>query len=87
MVKRWILYLAALAGLTVFDLAYRDWFSALALLGVMYLPVMALAVSLPAMLLTKVGVNTPRYLPLGVEMKASFCAWGYLPAPPFTPWR
>lgn len=84
MVRRWILYLAALAALTVFDLAYQDWFSALALLGVLYLPAIALGMSLPAMLLTKVVVNSPAYLPLGTEQKPSLSARGYLPAPSFS---
>lgn len=81
MIRRWILYLAVLAGLTVFDLAYQDWFSSLALLGVLYLPVMALAVSLPAMLLTKVVVDNPAYLPLGTEQRPCLSTRGFFPAP------
>lgn len=83
MVRRWILYLAVLAGLTVFNLAYMAWFSQLALLGVTWLPVMCLAVSLPAMLLSKIGVNGPRYLPLGTQQRVTLSAIGPLPAPPF----
>ena len=83
MIRRWILYLAVLLGVIIFNWAYQDWFSQLALLGVLWLPAVCLVMSLPAMLLTKIGANVPNFLPLGSEQKASLSAWGKLPAPPF----
>lgn len=84
MVRRWILYLAVLAGLTVFNWAYQAWFSWLVLQGVLYLPVVSLVMSLPAMLLTKLWVAGPSYLPQETEQKAWISANGALPAPPYS---
>ena len=84
MLRRWLLYLAALTGLIIFYWAYREWFSWLALLGVLCLPVAVLLMSLPAMLSTKLSVQCPAYLSLGDKQKVSFSVKSRLVSPPLS---
>lgn len=84
MLRRWLFYLAALTGLIVFYWAYREWFSWLALLGVLCLPVAVLLMSLPAMLSAKITVACPAYLMVGDKHKVSFSVKSKLVSPPFT---
>ncbi len=72
MIRRWIIYLVALGSSVVFYFAYREWFSWLLLVGMLFLPLAALVMSLPAMLTLKVGVECPRYMPMGAKEKIGF---------------
>jgi len=58
MVRRWLLYLAVATGCIVFYWAYQQWFAWLTLVGILCLPVVALILSLPAMLSVKVSVGS-----------------------------
>ncbi len=84
MLRRWLLYLAVLTGLIIFYWAYREWFSWLALLGVLCLPVAVLLMSLPAMLSTKLSIECPAYLSIGDKHKVSFSVKSRLVSPPFS---
>ena len=81
--KRWFLYLTALFGCLVFYLAYQQWFSWLLLMGVLFLPVASLLLSLPAIVLCKVrremplAVNTNSRLNIQVPVRSK------LPTPPW----
>lgn len=59
MVKRWLLYLSALAGCLIFYFAYREWFSYILLLAVVGLPWLSLLFSLPVMLSARLQVDLP----------------------------
>ena len=83
MIRRWIIYLASLIGMTVFYWAYQEWFSWLALVGVICLPVASLLMSLPAMLQMRLSVDGPAYLSVDAPQKAVFAARSRLPAPPY----
>lgn len=72
MIRRWIMYLAAVAGGTVFYLAYREWFSFLLLVGLATLPLAVLLMSLPAMLMLRTEIVCPRHIPLGGEGNVEF---------------
>lgn len=72
MIRRWIAYLAAVAAGTVFYLVYREWFSFLLLVGMVALPIAALLMSLPAMLLLRSEILCPRNIPLGGDGTAEF---------------
>lgn len=72
MIRRWILYLAALGGSVVFYAAYREWFAWLLLVGVVCLPPMALLMSLPAMLTMKPEVACPHHMTVGDVEKIGF---------------
>ena len=52
--KRWFVYLMALLGCLVFYLAYQQWVSWLLLMGVLFLPIVSLLFSIPAIALAKV---------------------------------
>ena len=62
--KRWFLYLTAVLGCLVFYLAYQQWLSWILLMGVLFVPALSLAVSLPAMVLSKVRRATPAAVPM-----------------------
>jgi len=74
MLRRWLLYLAALVGCTVFLIAYQEWLAWVVLVGVICLPVLGLAVSLPMMLTTRPRLTLPRHCTAGdaVEVRMEF---------------
>ena len=82
MKKSWILYLTALAGTLGFYAAYQGWLAWLLLQAVFWLPALSLAVSLPAMLTTRIHCDCPGYLPLGSDRKLSARIHCPLPTPP-----
>ena len=65
MKRRWIIYLAAVSGCVVFYWAYREWFSWMALMGVLCFPVAALLMSLPAMVDLTLKTDCPACLMAG----------------------
>lgn len=82
MVRRWLLYLAVAIGCIVFYWAYQQWFSWLALVGILCLPVAALILSLPAMLSVKLTVSCPLPVRIGSQEKLQLSASCPLPVPP-----
>lgn len=81
--KRWILYGVSLVGGIVFYFAYREWFSWLALMGILWLPVAALAVSLPAMTSLRLAIKAPEHTRIGARLPVKYTAKCPLPAPPY----
>lgn len=65
MIRRWLLYWAALAGSVGFFLAYRYWLGWVTLLAVLCLPVLSLVLSLPGMLTLRLELPLPRRRTLG----------------------
>ena len=84
MVRRWIIYLAALCGLIIFYWAYQEWFSWLALIGVLCFPVAVLVMSLPAMLLLRLKAEAPASIPVGQQCAAECAVKCLLPPPPYS---
>lgn len=84
MVSHWILYLVGLAGCTVFYCCYQQWLGWVLLVGVLALPLLSLVVSLPAILTTRVEVDSPATVPIGGRARAGLFANGRLPLPPVT---
>ena len=82
MVKRWMLYLAAVSGCVVFYLAYQKWFAWFLLMGVLCFPVASLLMSLPAMMNLQVKISAPAWLPVGAAQRALFLTGSTLPLPP-----
>jgi uncharacterized protein (DUF58 family) len=81
--KRWILYSGSLIGCIVFYFAYREWFSWLALLAVLFLPVASLVLSLPAMTGLRLAQGGPRLVEAGTPLTLTFAAQCRLPGPPY----
>ena len=71
MLRRWLLYLMALAGCTVFLLAYQQRYAWVILIAVLFLPVLGLVVSLPIMLTTKLRLTLPSYCTVGESVVVS----------------
>ena len=84
MIRRWLLYLAALALCLVFYFAYLQWFAWLLLLGVLCLPLAGLVFSLPAMLTTQVSVSCALPVGLGEQEAVDLQVECKLPAPPIS---
>ncbi len=82
MLKRWLIYLTALVSATVFFLSYREWFSWLALVGLLCLPAVVLLASLPAMLQLKMTLSLPPQLTLGSRETLTVKLHCPLPVPP-----
>ena len=76
------MYLAVLEGCLVFFVAYREWFSWLALVAVLCLPWFSLLLSLPAMLWAKIRLQCPGQLQTGVSVEPALSIRCPLPAPP-----
>lgn len=66
----------------VFYLAYREWFAWLVLVGVLCLPLLSLAVSLPAMVSTRLVARCPGMVPMEEEAAAVLTGDCRLPMPP-----
>lgn len=82
MAGRRLLYLAALEGCLVFYVAYREWFSWLALVAVACLPWFSLLISLPAMLTARITLQCPAELQMGNPAQPGLRISCRLPAPP-----
>ena len=82
MIWHWLLYLGAVAGCTAFFIAYQQWFSWFAFMGVLFLPVLSLLVSLPGMLLFRLKGAQSVPVSVGTHIPAMFEAKSWLPAPP-----
>lgn len=65
MLKRWLRYLAVWAVCLVFYFAYRQWMAWIVLMSVSLLPLLSLAVSLPAMLLSRFTLSMPKGVAAG----------------------
>ena len=63
--KRWLQYLAVWALCLVFFFAYREWMAWIVLMSVSLLPLLSLAVSLPAMVLSRLTVSLPETVAIG----------------------
>lgn len=83
MIKRWLIYAAAAAGGIVFYFAYREWFSWLALIGILFLPAAALLLSLPAMAGLRLRQSGPREVEAGTPLELTYEARCNLPHPPY----
>lgn len=59
MIKRWLHYAAVWTLCLFFYFAYRQWLAWVVLLSVSLLPLLSLAVSLPAMLLSRITLSMP----------------------------
>lgn len=83
MVKRWLLYAAISLGCIVFYLAYQQWLSWLMLQCVLWLPVVSLLVSLPAMLLCRAELRCANAVCVGAEETVRIQVHCALPRPGF----
>ncbi|MBQ3146490.1 MAG: DUF58 domain-containing protein [Oscillospiraceae bacterium] len=71
MLRRWLLYLATLAGCIVFLFAYQQRYAWVILLAVLCLPLLGLMVSLPMMLTTKLRLTLPSHCVIGEHFPVS----------------
>ena len=81
MVKRWIIYLAALIGCAIFDIAYGQWLGETVLLMVALLPAVSLLLSLPAMLQARVRLPLPDRVQMGENLVMTVQTECPLPVP------
>lgn len=81
MILRWLIYLATLAGCIVFDIAYGKWLSEVVLKLVALLPLVSFALSLPAMLQTKVQLMLPDRVQVGTVVRLQLHTVCPLPIP------
>lgn len=86
MLRRRLLYLICLIGCFGFYIAYREWFAWVLLLVVALLPWLSLLLSLPAMILLKAELVTPKKTLLEGEIPLRLQLRCPLPVPP-TSWR
>lgn len=68
MIRRWLIYLIALIGCLALFMANQGWFAWLLLLCVLWLPVLSLVVSLPAILSIQVQVGNGGTVPAGTQV-------------------
>lgn len=83
MLRRWLIYLATLAGCVIFHYFYGQWLSFLLLACVVLLPLFSLAVSLPSMLLARFLFQCPNRCDLGQELTARVSVRCPLPMPEY----
>ena len=81
MAERRLIYLAAAFGCLVFYWAYREWLSWVFLMVALWLPLLSLALSLPAMLSCKVELRCPNHVTLGDSVGVTYVTSGFFPAP------
>lgn len=83
MAARRIGYLAALLTAMACFWLHREWLSWMVLLAVVFLPWLSFLVSLPAMLLFRVGVDCPGQVQRGASVRVHLNGHCRLPVPPF----
>lgn len=83
MLRRWLVYVAALAGCVAFFIAYAQWLAWVLLLAALCLPVLSLLLSLPGMLTLRLHNEMPAYLPVGSAQDMSFSVTSALVPPPY----
>lgn len=71
MLRRWLMYLAVLAGCTVFLIAYQQWYAWVILGAVIALPALGLVVSLPMLLTARLRLTLPSHCTAGDPVPAS----------------
>lgn len=82
MLGRRICYLLGVVSCFVFFLFYKEWFSWLLLMGVLWLPVFSLLISLPALYTEKFQIHAPEEVRAGMPARASLgvdCLFPRLP--------
>lgn len=75
-------YLAALLGCLVFYVFYREWISWILLLTVVFLPLLSLGLSLPALVTAKAGFRCPGQVQVGVPVRTALTLETPFPTPP-----
>lgn len=81
MLRRWLLYLAALAGCTVFLFTYRQQYAWVIFLAVLCLPALSFLVSLSMMLNVKLQLTLPSHCTIGDAIPVSGNIYGPLGMP------
>lgn len=71
MLRRWLLYLAVLAGCVLFLIAYQGWYAWVILSCVLCLPALGLVVSLPMMLGIRLQLALPSHCTVGDAVPAA----------------
>ena len=84
MMKNRLLYLAVVIGCGIFFVAYKEWFSWFVLMWVLTMPLLSLAVSLPAMLTVTVRPLCPVSMEIGTPAQLRAEAVCRLPSPGIT---
>ena len=84
MLRRWLLYLAVLAGCVLFLIAYQGWYAWVILIAALCLPALGLLVSLPMMLSTKLRLTLPSHCTMGEPVPASGEIRAFLGMPLFS---
>lgn len=82
MLGRQIAYVAAVGFSFVFFCFFQEWFSWVLLIGLLWLPVLSLLFSLPALLTAKVSLHCPAQVRTEVPARISLRAESPLPPPP-----
>ena len=81
MLGRQIAYIAAVGFCFVFFCFFQEWFSWVLLVGLLWLPVLSLLFSLPAMLTVKVSLSCPSQVRADVPARISLGVESPLPPP------
>ena len=81
MIKRWCIYLTTLLGCLVLYAVNQGWFAWILLLSVLWLPVLSLVLSLPAILSVQVQVKTGGVVYAGEVVPLVICVKCPLPVP------
>ena len=84
MAGRRFLYLAALAFCLIFYCLFRQWLTWVLALGLLWLPVLSLLLSLPALLLTRLSLDIPGTGTPGESVPLAMRNHCKLPCTPFT---
>ena len=83
MIRRWCLYLAGLLGCLIFLLAYQGWVAWLMLMALLWLPILSLVVSLPAMFTVRAEIKCPETVKMGESAELRAQVRAAMPMPPY----
>lgn len=81
MVRRWCLFLALLLGCLILNVAYQGWLAWLLLMALLWMPVLSLIVSLPAMLTVRVKPECGGAVSMGGNVVQDVKASSIFPMP------
>ena len=83
MIRRWCFFLTLVLGCVTLDVFYQGWLAWLLLMALVFLPVLSLIVSLPAMLTARVKVDVGGWMVMGTKAALRVKASCLFPMPSY----
>ncbi len=83
MIRRWCFFLALVLGCLILNIAYQGWLAWVLMMALVWLPVLSLLLSLPAMLAARMKADVGGWMPMGTQVALRVKASCLFPMPSY----